>query len=87
MTVRLNHLFFSQGIGEINLQIPEIILPVPFRNLSLDPAGIAKSNHIFRNIPGHNTARTDDCIISNGDTGQDHCIASNPDVPADSDFQ
>ena len=51
------------------------------------PAGIAHRNRIGRDIPGHDAARADHHIVTNGHTGKHHTVGTDPDIVADPDRQ
>ena len=80
-------LFLSECIGIIYLQITEIEFFVPVRNLTQDSAGISHSHGICRNVPGYDAACTDDGIVTNGHTGQNNTMGTDPDIVTNADGQ
>lgn len=67
-------------IRHIKLPVLIIIFPILFRDLADDPAGIARGDHIGRNILCDHASGADHRIIANGDTWQNNGVTANPDI-------
>lgn len=63
----------------------KIIIPVFFRDVSQNSAGISCSNCVSRDVLCYNTSGSDDGIVSNGNTGIDDAVAADPHIVPDRD--
>ena len=61
--------------------------PVFFVNFAMGPAGVAESDGICGNVPGHHGTCADDTVVTNGHTGENRNAGAYPDVVSDVDGQ
>ena len=67
-------------VGVIHCQIPEIIFLIPFRNISFHSAGISNCYRIGGDIPCHNASGTDYRVVSDGYTGKNNTVGTDPHI-------
>jgi len=56
---------------------------IDFSDFPHYPAGIARCEHVFRNVPSDNASCADHGSRANTDAGQDDCSTTNPYVGSD----